>query len=252
MKINKWRLLLITSMAVIFIAVASGQGLYWESTISAPSAGKEMKSNSSYRPKMFKQSSENGTVIFRLDRKKIYYIDNQNKEYSEMTFSEMEAAAKQAKGQMEEMMKQMKDLPPEQREALEKRLGNSGMGALSKPKLNIVKTGETKVINGYSCVKYVLTADGKEAGTIWTTGGVPGYSKMKNEMKEFSERLMSQVPNGKELSAALKKVDGFPIETSIAGMTTTVTKVEQKSVSAGDFEVPAGYKKVEKNKLPGQ
>jgi hypothetical protein len=42
----------------------------------------------------------------------------------------------------------------------------------------------------------------------------------------------------------MKKVEGFPVQTTIAGITTTVTKIENKVAAASEFEVPAGYKKV--------
>jgi hypothetical protein len=49
----------------------------------------------------------------------------------------------------------------------------------------------------------------------------------------------------KGLSDAFKKIDGFPVQTEVmAGIVSTVTKVEKKVAPASEFEVPAGYKKV--------
>lgn len=244
MKKNILRSVVFITLIFLAAGVVLGQGLYWESTISAPAAGKEVKSTNSYRPKMFKQTSENGAMIFRLDKEMMYLVDNVKMEYTEMTFAQMEAATKQAMSQIEELRKKMKDMPPEQRKQMEAMLGSSDMAGMSKSKIEVKKTGEKKTINGYACIKYILKENGKEVGTIWTTGAVADYAKMKNDMKEFSERLMTQMPNGKELANAMKKVEGFPIQTSIAGMTTTVTKVEKKLISISEFEVPAGYKKV--------
>jgi hypothetical protein len=56
---------------------------------------------------------------------------------------------------------------------------------------------------------------------------------------------MSMVPNGKGLADAFKKVEGVAIQTDMAGITTLVTKVEQQSTPASQFEVPAGYTKVD-------
>jgi hypothetical protein len=203
-------------------------------------------------PKMFKQSMENNASIFRLDKEVMYIINNKDKEYTEMTFAEMEAATKQAMGQMEAFKKQLKDMPPEQRKAMEKMLGNSAMGGTAKTKIDAKNTGEKKTINGYSCVKYILKEDGKEITTVWTTAQVPGYSGMQKDMKKFSERLMAQMPKGKALAEAMKKVEGFPIQTIMGNITSTVTKVEKKAIAKGEFEVPAGYKKVTPKEITGK
>jgi 2,4-dienoyl-CoA reductase-like NADH-dependent reductase (Old Yellow Enzyme family) len=111
-------------------------------------------------------------------------------------------------------------------------------------KIDVIKTGEKKTICGYSCVKYAMKENGKEIGSIWTTTGVPGYDIMQKDMKDFSQRMAVQMPKAGEMMEAFKKVDGFPVQTTIAGITTTVTKIEKKAVAASEFEVPSGYKKV--------
>jgi hypothetical protein len=129
MKNNILRVCVITALVIVFAGVAVSQGLYWESvTTIQGDESKTMNSSVSYMPKMFKQSMENNASIFRLDKEVMYIINNKDKEYTEMTFSEMEAATKQAMGQMEALKKQMKDMPPEQRKAMEKMLGNTAMG----------------------------------------------------------------------------------------------------------------------------
>jgi len=113
----------------------------------------------------------------------------------------------------------------------------------------VVKTGEKKTICGYSCVKYTMKENGKEVGSMWTTTGVSGYATMQKDMKEFGQRMAAQMPKAKEMMEAFKKVDGFPVETTFAGITTTVTKIEKKAVAASEFEIPAGYKKVPPKQL---
>jgi hypothetical protein len=245
MKNNISRGIVITILLILSAGVVFGQGLYWESVTKVQSGDmKEMHSSISYMPKMFKQAMEKNATVFRLDKEKMYIINNEEKKYSEMTFAEMEAATKQAMGQMEQLRKQMKDMPPEQRKAMEKMLGNTGMGGESKSKIEVINTGEKSTISGYSCVKYILKEDGKEIGTIWTTASVPDYDAMKKDMKKFSERLMAQMPKGKELADAMKKVEGFPIQTTLGNITSTVTKVEKRTIAKSEFDVPAGYKKV--------
>jgi hypothetical protein len=249
--ILKGTILIVLTVAAIGIVV--GQGLYWESTTTVSiTKGKEIHSTSCYRPHMFKQSSGKSVTIFRLDKEMMYLIDTQKKEYSEMTFAELEAFTKKAnkelEGKMAEMNEQLKNMPPEQRKAMEQMMGNAGMGG-QNVKIDVMKTAERKTISGYACVKYAMKGDGKEIGSVWTTTGVPDFSSMQKDMKEFSQRMAAQMPKAGEMVAAMKKVEGFPVQTTIAGMTTTVTKIEKKVVAASEFEVPAGYKKVTPKKL---
>jgi GLPGLI family protein len=244
--ILKGAILIVLTIAAVGIVFC--QGLTWESTTKVPIANnKEINSTSSYRPHMFKQASENSVMIFRLDKEMMYQIDNVKKEYSEMTFAEMEAYAKKAnkklEGKMAEMSEQLKNMPPEQRKAMEQMMGGMGMGE-KNAKIEVKKTAEKKTISGYTCIKYAMNENGKEIGSIWTTTGIPNYSGMQNDMKEFGQRMAAQMPKAVEMVEAMKKVEGFPVQTTIAGITTTVTKIENKSVAASDFEVPAGYKKV--------
>jgi hypothetical protein len=253
MKINIMRLFFSISLSILFVSSAVGQGLYWESvTKGSNDQSMQFHSSVSYMPKMYKQVTDRQTIVFRLDKDRIYMIDYKDKEYAEMTFAEMEAATKQAMGQMDELKEQMKDMPPEQREAMEKMLGNTGMGSKSKSKMEVAKTGEKSTISGYSCVKYILKENGKEVGIIWTTASVSGYDGMKKDMKKFSERLMAQMPKGKELSDAILKINGFPIQTQLGNITSTVTKVEKKKIATSEFEVPAGFKKVSPKEITGK
>jgi hypothetical protein len=235
---------ILVALTVVAIGIVVAQGLFWESTTTVPIAnGKEIHSTSCYRPHMFKQSSENSVSIFRLDKEIMYLIDTQKKEYSEMTFAEMEAYAKKTNKKLEKMNEQLKNMPPEQRKAMEQMMGNVGMGG-QNTKIDVKKTAEKKTISGYTCVKYAMKEDGKEIGSMWTTTGVPDFSSMQKDMKEFGQRMAAQMPKAGEMVAAMKKVEGFPVQTTIAGITTIVTKIEKKTVAASEFEIPAGYKKV--------
>jgi hypothetical protein len=222
--------LILLSMALLSIGIGFGQGLYWESTTVTKFAGTtEMHYSSCYRPHMFKQWSDKDATIFRLDKEIIYSIDNERKEYSEMTFSEMEKTAKKAGGEMDaqmaELKKQLADMPAEQREAMEQMMGGKTKSSGEEAKLDVSKTGETKTLSGYKCTKYLIKENDKEFGTLWTTTSVPDFGAMQNDFKAFSQRMAS-------------------LTTIIAGMTMTVTKFEKRSIAASEFEVPSGYKKV--------
>jgi hypothetical protein len=247
-------------MAVIVMTflpvIAFGQGgLYWESTTKIQVAGDHsLDTKSYYLPRMFRQGSEEEAVVFRLDRQVMYSIDYADSEYSEITFAELEAYVKKATDalgeQLADLKKQLEGLPAEQRKMMEEMMGGQAMGGKDTVKVEVRKTAETKTISGFACTKYLLMKDTVEAATVWTTAGVAGFNAMQKDFKEFSRRLASQMSiNGPQMAAAMEQVDGFPVVTSISGMTSTVLKVEAKAIAAGLFEVPAGFRRIPFEKM---
>jgi hypothetical protein len=255
MNTTTFRIAATIALMVLGIGAAAGQGLYWESVTKIPAAnGEEIHSASYYLPHMFKQTSDHSAMIFRLDKEMFYQINNESKEYAEMTFAEMEGLAKRASDEVQkrvaELKEQMESMPAEQRKSMEKMMESQGLPGNPNARIDVTKSGKKKTMLGYSCVKYLLKEDGKDFGSIWTTTDVPGYGGMEKDMQEFGRRMASQLSmRGGQLAAAMEKVEGFPIQTTIGGITTTVTKVEKKTITASEFEVPAGYTKVSPEEL---
>lgn len=247
---NLCRIFCIIALSSSCIGWTFSQGLTWESTTTMSIAGgKEIHSTSYYRSHMFKQSSDNNASIFLLDKGMLIRVDNQKKEYSEMTFAELESQVKDASGELDakmaEMRKKLESMPPEQRKMVEQMMGDKLKGGSGESTVDVTKTSETKTISGYSCTKYVVKQGDKDFATLWTTTSIPDFGTIKDDFKEFSARLSSMIPSkGTQIAAAMKKVEGFPIQTMIAGITTTVTKVTKGPIAASEFEPPAGYTKV--------
>ncbi len=245
------RTVIVSCLAFFVAASACGQGLYWESSITRKGEDEKALSKSYYMPQMFKEkgSSEDQWVIVRLDRKMFVVVNDADREYSEMTFDELERMMKKVGGKMSgamaEMEKQMASLTPEQRKMMKEMMGGKLPGMKSDAKVEVTSSGEKKSVNGYSCTKYVVKRGGEEFITLWTTDEIEGIGTMGEEMKEFGRRMAALNPMG-DLSEteAMINVDGFPMQTEVADVTTVVTKVEKKNIPAAEFEVPAGYKKV--------
>jgi hypothetical protein len=239
-------------MLGVFVSIgtlAFAQGFYWESTTSGGMlADKTIMSSIFAMPKMFKTVSDRAIVIVRMDREKMYTMDPSKKTYYEMTFAEVEEMAKKVGGKMAELQEKMKDMPEAQRAMMEKMMGGMMKGGLKEAKLET--SGEKKTISGFSCLKYIVTQGPKDTATFWVTKDVKGFESVRDDYKEFSKRMMSmsQMTN---LIAAVQKIDGFTIETSLMGITSTVTKVDKRNTPATDFEVPAGYTKTAPPSLEG-
>jgi hypothetical protein len=250
MKLTVTDRLMVAALLLCITLPLLAQGVYWESTMTG--MGMEQKSQMYYLPKKFKNVSSsqqgNDISIVRLDQSKIYNLMPGDKSYSEMSFSDMEGAAKKTGGEMDARMQEMKkgleSMPPEQRQMAEQMMGRM-MNKSPESPIQVEKTGETKSISGFNCTKYVLKQGDKEMATIWATKDLKEFESMKDDFREFAKGMMAMNPLAKSLRDGMQKVEGFPIQTDMAqGMKTVVTKVEKRSIAASEFEIPSGYKKV--------
>ena len=245
---------------MVFICIAArayGQ-LYTESITTG--LGKEQIDTKLYHmPQMFKMIRDDGNaMIVRLDKELIISVNNEKREYSQMTFAELETKMKEVRSKvdiaMQEMQKKMADMPPERRKIMEQMIGkNLGLGS-GGGKLEVKKTGESKTISGYACTKLVVTQDDKEMLVLWTTKDIKEFASIRNDYEQLATRMSSMMASNARWGGgalaqawpeAMKVSDGFPIQQEMGGIKTVVTKIEQKSTPANEFEPPAGYKRVE-------
>ena len=240
----------------ILLVVAAGcagafaQGMYWESTVTSDKMEGSELMKTWYMPKMLKIQTGKGTdySILRLDQEMMYLVKPDKEVYATMTFAEMEEGMKAAGAQMEKMQEQMKDMPVEQREMMEKMLGKSMEKPKAKPLLR--KIPEAKMSGTFKCSRYTIMRGTDQVAEMWVTKDVKGFDAMRNDLKVFSKRMTSMNPAmGGDLAAAMENIDGFPMESTMAGIKTVITKIEPKASSPAEFQVPKDYKKVDMKDL---
>jgi hypothetical protein len=232
-------------------AAAFGQ-IYTEGVTS--SAGGQKRSQSYYMPRMFKFVQDDGSsIIMRFDRDLWISANGKKKEYWQMTFAELETKMKgmgaQRDSAMQEMQKQMESMTPEQRKMVEQMMGKQFGGGGSEGPLEVKRGGPSRTIGGFSCTRYAVTESGKEILVLWTAKDVREFAAMRRDYEKFARTINamrgSQAGSlSRAWTEAMKVIDGFPMETESAGSKTTVTKLEKKSTPAGEFEAPAGSKRV--------
>ena len=238
----------VSVITLVFAASTYAQGLYWESATKGGPARDLSKFY--YMPKMFKNVENDGNeeVIFRLDKEMMIHVDHAKKTYYEISFDELERMMKKAGAAMDEQMAKMREqmaaMPEEQRKMMEQMMGKTLMGG-KEGDVELKKTAESKSISGYACKKYVVMTGGEPSYTMWVTKDVKEFEGMRNDMQEFGRRMAAMTPRfASEMAEGMKNLDGFPVQTEIAGITTTVSKVEKRTTPASAFDIPAGYKKV--------
>jgi GLPGLI family protein len=251
-------------LVMLFSCVAArAQGQVYTESVTTGLAQEQINTKSYYMPRMFKMIQNNGNVIIiRLDKELMISVNNENKEYSQMNFTELEAMMKKLRSKvdtaMQEMQKKMADMPPEQRKMMEQMMAKSfGVGS-SGGKLEVKKSGESRTISGYACTKLVVTQDDKEVLVLWTTKDIKEFASIRNDYEQLATRISSVMASNNRWGGgalaqawpeAMKVIDGFPIQQEMGGIKTVVTKIEKKSTPASEFEPPAGYKRVESASL---
>jgi hypothetical protein len=192
---------------------------------------------------------EAGTTSILIGEKKILYlIDHNKKTYAEMPldFDKMfDEAAGAAAGDDPEAAEAKKKMP-----GFMKGLMKGVMGGMSA---KVTETGETKKIGDWNCRKYLIEMDmgmaGKTNSEAWATedlkidyslyfasanamlAGQSGFDKIVKEMQKVKGVIVFQT--------AKVKIMGSEVTS-----TTELLECSDKAAPAGNYDIPAGYKKV--------
>lgn len=190
-----------------------------------------------YSNNAVKMSKSDGTdTIIRFDTKTLVTIDNNKKTYTEMTFEQMQQMLSKVTAQLGQNSEQL--------EAAKKMMG------LSDTSVSVSKAGAGETIAGYSTEKYLVTM-GPITMEIMAAPSlkVPGayYDVLKVQSPANPIFDMNQ------LYDEMKKIEGMPLKTitSVKMMnmemktSKVVDSIEKGSVPASEFEIPAGYTRVE-------
>ncbi len=173
---------------------------------------------------------------------KIVMIDNQKKEYSEMTVAEIDAAMQGVSAQMEQAMAQM---PPQMREKM------AGMMGGAAAEVTVTK-GATKTIAGYACQTYTITMGANMTQeSCNSTALTPPF-----DPANFQKLSRVSVPMMQGMDKMIKKmseIQGIALmqhtTMSMMGRKTDTgmeaTEVKKGPISADAFATPAGYKMVD-------
>lgn len=191
---------------------------------------------------------EEGTsAIFLGDKKILYMLDHNKMQYAEMPMD--------IDKMIDEAMKESGEEDAETAEAKEKMpafMKSMMKGVAGSMSAKVTETGETKKIGSWNCRKYLIdmtmmggemkseawaSEDIKIDKDLYFTGsnamlaGQPGFEKILKEMQKVKGVVVYQT--------GVTKMMGAEVAT-----TTELLECSDKSAPAGNYEVPAGYKKV--------
>lgn len=192
---------------------------------------------------------EAGTSSILLGEKKILYIiDHNKKTYAEMPLDldkMFDEAAAAGAGEDPEMAEAKKKMPGFMKGLMKGVLG--GMSA------KVTETGETKKIGDWNCRKYLIEMDMGMAGKTTSEGWATEDLKIDYGLYFTSANAMlASQPGFDKIVKEMQKVKGVIVYKTAKGnvmgadMTTTTELLEctDKAAPAGNYDIPAGYKKV--------
>lgn len=199
-----------------------------------------------------------GSMLFDVASGKMLMLQHDRKQYMDM-----EQVAETASSALASAQAALANLPPEQREMLEKRLGDRMQGVLDgHVDVSVKPTGRRDRIGRYSCEIYSTTVNGRhvqdaclaDAGTIGISATDQAtlrraFEKLKTLMNKMSAGLVKSPLSG-------MPTDKFPIEITHYASDGNATgsirlqQVSQASIPASDFRIPAGYTERDMPGLP--
>jgi Domain of unknown function (DUF4412) len=123
--------------------------------------------------------------------------------------------------------------------------GTGGHGAPSGPPPKITKTGKTDTVAGYSCEYWDITSDHKE-GTVCMGSDGPSWFSIPMTGIPTEHAWMLDLMDGKHFPL---RFIGYAKDGTTEENRVEVTKIDKKSLPDSEFQVPAGYKTIDLEKM---
>jgi hypothetical protein len=185
------------------------------------------------------------SMIIRLDRKKMLVLFHASKTYAETPLADIQETVSQA----------MDDEGMSGEEKAQAQAMMAQMTAMMKPAITVQETKETKKIKSWNCQKYLMTmtiSGITMTSEIWATTDIKADYSFYNKVMNV---YLSKMPGMQEAMKEVEKIKGFmALMTSkgqVMGAQTSTTEElieinEKSGPPAGGYDVPAGYKKINK------
>jgi hypothetical protein len=240
-------------------------------TSAAPSVSNLHYAIEGHDVKVTMANATGGTsdMIFHGAKQEMVIINHANKTYMVMDKATVDQMVSQLGGVMAQMQEAMKNMPPEQRAAMEKMMaGRLGGAAPAAEPVVMHNTGEHGTEAGYAAVRWEATRGGRKIREMWVASwssihGAAEAQAAMSAMAEYGKSMMeslskSGLPIGRSIDDSLfqfQALNGFPVVTREFGddgkatSETTLKGARQETIPASEFQPPAGY---HQQQLPGR
>lgn len=192
--------------------------------------------------------------IYRSDKKIFWTVNLKDKSYMEMTEKDLEEMFAKVDEARKKMEASMANMPPAQKEMMEKMMAKMMPAGANAPKTSYKKVGSGGTINGWSTDKYEGTREGAKQSDIWTTlpktmdVSASDYQVML-DMAKFFEKFAKNM-EGMIGDHGKNGLDGIPVKTisykdGKASFQSEMKEVKKQNFATSLFEIPADLKKKE-------
>lgn len=260
-------------LALVFLCFSSSvragwiieQVIYSVATSSKESSKQKIKSKFYFSKNRVKSLQGNSEIIINYNSNQIFIVDSGRKLYWGSTIdeyiSEIARSVAQSRKKLEESLKNM---PPEQRKAIEEEMKKQGLRLPGEAKqsdmkvqVRIEKTPDKQTMAGYDATKYKIYTDGVVYQEIWVSDEVSVYKDIDmNKMNDFQNRVnetLSSLYSGKggsvESSLEYQKLleKGYPLKTvQVVGQNKGIIEVvnaKETEIGNSEFEIMKGFRK---------
>ena len=218
-------------------------------------------------------NNEGANFAYIIDANKdlISMVDKNRKIYGSGTADEYCKATKAFGREMQEQA--LAGLPPEQRKMIEEQMKqlqqkSAPIENMPKPVVSIKKTGSNDVIAEHKTDKYTVNVDGDKYQEIWIASDISIDDEMKKLRLDKFHLMMNRMDKCMNPSEEVMGMMADPLDSPEYKKLTEkgfvmrevyytggfsgpesqerkeVVRIEKKSISASEFKIPAGYKKV--------
>lgn len=260
-------------LALVFLCFSSSvragwiieQVIYSVATSSKESSKQKIKSKFYFSKNRVKSLQGNSEIVINYNTNQIFVVDLSRKLYWGDTIddyiNEIKSSVAQSRKNIEESLKNM---PPEQRKAVEEEMKKQGLRLPGEAKqsdikaqVRIEKTPDKQNVAGYDATKYKIYTDGVVYQEIWVSDEVSVYKDIDmNKMNDFQNRVnetLSSLYSGKggsvESSLEYQKLleKGYPLKTvQVVGQNKGIIEVvdaKEAEIGNSEFEVMKGFRK---------
>ncbi|MGH7800841.1 MAG: DUF4412 domain-containing protein [Thermodesulfobacteriota bacterium] len=241
------------------------QVIYSVATSSKESSKQKIKSKFYFSKNRVKSLQGNSEIIINYNSNQIFIVDSGRKLYWGGTIDEyINEIARSVAQSSKKLGESLKNMPPEQRKAIEEDMKKQGLRLPGEAKqsdmkvrVRIEKTPDKETMAGYDATKYKIYTDGAVYQEIWISDEVSVYKDIDmNKMNDFQNRvnetlssLYTSSGGGLESSLEYQKLleKGYPLKTvQVVGQNKGIIEVvnaKETEIGNSEFEVMKGFRK---------
>jgi hypothetical protein len=206
--------------------------------------------------------TETHRFLYLKQKDAVFLLQPEEKAYSEISRKDLQSMGRRLDEAMNKVREQLKNLPPEQREMMEKMMTSALPQAPIPPAMPEFKKTGTEKIGTWNTVKMTGYQEKKKIAEAWVIDWkAAGFTKNDlsalKELGDFYSSVKIQAMPELNLQAQMDALDGFPVRMQNLDdggkviATLDVISIHPGKSPDSEFEIPAGYQKKKMDWMAG-